>query len=98
MANTPSQTDHFSGANPEPRGWQEHLSAGKRAYEEARFREAEREYKAALQAAEAFGPKDPRFASTLNDLVEVYRADGRYNKAEPLFLQALALREETHGS
>lgn len=98
MANTPSQTDRFSGANPEPRGWQEHLSAGKRAYEEARFREAEREYKAALQAAEAFGPKDPRFASTLNDLAEVYRADGRYNKAEPLFLQALALREETHGS
>jgi tetratricopeptide (TPR) repeat protein len=71
--------------------------AGKSAYEKGQYGEAIREYKAALDQAESFGFKDPRFAATLNQLGEVFRAQGRYEEAEPLFRQALTLQEQTFG-
>jgi tetratricopeptide (TPR) repeat protein len=37
------------------------------------------------------------FASTLNNLAELYRTQGRYDQAEPLYLQALELRKRLLG-
>lgn len=75
--------------------WEERVRNLRSAFEEARYADAERECRAALQCAESFGYQDPRFISTLNDLGEIYRAQGRYSEAEPVLQQALALCRET---
>ncbi|MGB5631903.1 MAG: tetratricopeptide repeat protein [Waterburya sp.] len=36
-------------------------------------------------------------AQSLNNLAELYRSQGRYESAEPLYLQALAIAEATLG-
>ena len=47
------------------------------------YPEAEKQWSAALKEAEGFGPQDPRLATTLNNLGEVYRAQAKYAKGEP---------------
>jgi tetratricopeptide (TPR) repeat protein len=39
-----------------------------------------------------FGPKHPHVAQTLNNLAVLYATQGRYDEAERLYQQALALR------
>ncbi len=39
----------------------------------------------------------PDVANSLNNLAELYRAQGRYAKAEPLHKRALAIREKALG-
>ena len=48
-------------------------------------------------AAEAFGDQDPRFATSLNNLAELYRAQGLYGEAEPLYKRALSIVEKALG-
>jgi tetratricopeptide (TPR) repeat protein len=43
------------------------------------------------------GPDHPDVATSLNSLVQLYWAEGRYGEAEPLYLHALALREKAFG-
>ncbi|MFP4410547.1 tetratricopeptide repeat protein, partial [Coleofasciculus sp.] len=40
---------------------------------------------------------DTDLATTLNHLAELYRTQGRYDQAEPLYLQALDLRQRNLG-
>ncbi len=47
--------------------------------------------------AEEFGERDPRYATTLNNLAFLYYAQGRYVEAEPLYQRALAIRENALG-
>src|SRR5262249_9284020 len=74
--------------------WQEYEDTGYEAYAHGRYGEAEQQFKAALNAADAFGAEDPRLASSLNSLGQVYRAEGRHTEAEPLLRQAPALRQQ----
>ncbi len=57
--------------------WERRLRAGEAAYQQGSYVEAVKRIKAALSAAEAFGPDDPRLATTLNNLANVYRAHGQ---------------------
>ena len=51
-----------------------------------------------VDLAEAeFGAEDERTATALNNLAESYRAQARYNEAEPLYRRALAIGEKTLG-
>ncbi len=43
------------------------------------------------------GSSSPRLATSLNNLAEVYRLEGRYAEAEPLFKRALAIFEKALG-
>ncbi|MGB5711356.1 MAG: tetratricopeptide repeat protein [Waterburya sp.] len=43
------------------------------------------------------GEDHPDVAQSLNNLAELYRSQGRYESAEPLYLQALAIAEATLG-
>jgi tetratricopeptide (TPR) repeat protein len=52
---------------------------------------------AAIEHAQKFGSRDPRLATTLNDLALTYFRLGRYGEAEPLHLRALEIRERNHG-
>ena len=42
-----------------------------------------------------FGPEDVRTGTALNNLAESYRAQGRYDEAEPLYRRALEIDEKT---
>ena len=77
--------------------WEQHLDAGEAAYQRGDYEEAVRQSKAALKEAEDFGEQDPRFATTLNNLAGLYRAQARYAEAEPLYKRALAIREKALG-
>ena len=52
---------------------------------------------AALKVAERFGDGDPRLPVSLNNLAELYRAQGKYADAEPLHKRALSIRENHLG-
>ena len=51
----------------------------------------------ALKEAEKFGPQDPRLATGLNNLGLLYKAQGKYGEAEPLYKRSLAITEKALG-
>ncbi|AQK64859.1 Tetratricopeptide repeat (TPR)-like superfamily protein [Zea mays] len=60
--------------------------------------EAEKLFQAALlEAKEGFGLRDPHVASALNNLAEFYRLKKEHVKAEPLYLEAIEILEESFG-
>ena len=73
------------------------MKAATEAYQQANYAEAEKQLLAALQEAEIFGPEDPRLARSLNELVELYLAQGKDAKAEPLLKRSLVIKEKTLG-
>jgi len=77
--------------------WQSHITLGLAAYGEGDYTQAEEQFAAALTVAEAFGPKDSRLATSLNNLAALYHAQGHYAEAEPLYKRSLAIREKTLG-
>ena len=61
----------------------------------AEYVEAEPLLKRALVVSEkALGPGDPDVAIRLNNLAELYRAQGRYDEAEPAYKRALRILSE----
>src|SRR5712691_4310083 len=86
-----------SPASPQEDLWKRDVAAGRHAYQEGRYAEAERLFQSAIKEAERFGPEDPRVATTLNNLAELYRAQRKYAQAEPLYRRALAINEKTLG-
>ena len=44
-----------------------------------------------ILAEKEFGPDHPHVAASLNNLAELYRAQGRYADAEPLYERSLAI-------
>ncbi len=77
--------------------WQRYLRAGFAAYQQGNYAEAVKQTKAALSLAEAFGPDDPRLATSLNNLALLYKAQGKYAEAEPLLKRAFAIFEKALG-
>ena len=72
--------------------WETFANAGKTAYRQGRYTEAEQQWQAALREAEQFGEQDTRLATSLNDLGELYRSVGKYGEAEPLYWRAGCLQ------
>ncbi|KAL6001334.1 hypothetical protein ACLOJK_007068 [Asimina triloba] len=63
-----------------------------------RLDEAEKYLLSALQEAKkGFGERDPHVASSCNNLAELYRVRKAFDKAEPLYLEALDILEESFG-
>ncbi len=77
--------------------WETYMDAATKAYQQGNYPEAEKQLAAALKEAEGFGPQDPRLAINLDNLAELYRAQGRYAEAEPLYKRALAIFEKALG-
>ena len=77
--------------------WRKHLAAGAKAHQEGRYSDAVNSFQAAAKDAEAFGPQDPRLATSLNNLARVYHQQGKYNEAEPLYKRSLAIVEKALG-
>ncbi len=64
--------------------WQGFIDNAVEAFVDGDYVEAGRWFDAAVKRAEAFGPQDQRLSTSLNDLAEVYRAQGRYTEAASL--------------
>ena len=77
--------------------WEKLNAVGMKALQEGRYAEAEQHWTAALKEAEKFGGQDPRLATSLNNLAELYRVQGQYAEAEPLYRRALAIWEKALG-
>ena len=75
--------------------WESKNAEGVKALQEGRYADAEKLFLAALEKAEGFGPQDPRLATSLNNLAELYRTQGKYAKAEPLHKRVLTIKEKT---
>ena len=59
--------------------WEKYIAAGENAYKQADYAEAEKLYLAALKEAEDFGVEDTRLATSLNNLADLYRLQGKYS-------------------
>lgn len=77
--------------------WEETLAAGQRALQQRHYGEAERQFRVAVEKAEAFGREDRRIAVSLSQLAEVYAAQRRYLEAEPIYGRALSIYQVVHG-
>ncbi len=68
------------------------------AYERGDDAEAEQIYKRALAIKEkVLGPDHPDVAMTLNNLVVLYKSQGKYTEAEPLYRRTLSIFEKALG-
>ncbi|CAK9318006.1 unnamed protein product [Citrullus colocynthis] len=64
-----------------------------------RLEEAEKYFISAIQEAkEGFGERDPHVASAFNNLAELYRVMKTFDKAEPMYLEAINILEESYGT
>ena len=77
--------------------WNRSMDASMQAYQQGRYTEAEQFLLAALKEAKDFGEQDPRLATSLNNLALLYRAQGKYEQAEPLLPRALTISEKALG-
>ncbi len=77
--------------------WERYNDAGREAYQQGRYAEAEKQFIAAHEEAKKFGPEDPRLATSLNKLAELHYTQGQYPEAEPLYQRSLAIREKALG-
>ncbi len=66
---------------------------GQTLYEAGRYGQAIPLWRKAFELGEReFVPNHPTTATLLNNLAELYRAQGRYGEAEPLYKRSLAVR------
>jgi tetratricopeptide (TPR) repeat protein len=72
--------------------WEELTTKFMILYQKGRYSEAITVAEKALKVAEKlFDSTHPNFATALNNLAAIYRAQGRYTEAEPLYKPALAI-------
>jgi tetratricopeptide (TPR) repeat protein len=80
-----------------PQQWQSLNAQAKEAYQAGDYSKgialAE---KALALARQAFGDRDPQTLISLNNLASLYKAQGRYGEAEPLYQEATA--DEARGA
>lgn len=77
--------------------WTRYLDAGTAAYRKRDPDEATRQFEFALKEAEGFGEEDPRLATTLAWLAELYRVQRRFEESEKLIRRTIAMDEKYRG-
>src|SRR3972149_3542787 len=77
--------------------WEKATAEGQKALSQGNFSRAEQQFVRAVQEAEKFGPHDLRLADTLGVLADLYRAQAKYDQAEPLYQRRIAILESALG-
>ena len=86
------------GIDPRERQlWEKHNLAGRKARQLGRYAEAENSLRTALKLAEQFRNGEYIVGESLNNLAELYYAQGKYAEVQPLYQRALAIREKVLG-
>src|ERR1700736_2045250 len=82
---------HFLAA--QEKTWDQNFQAGVQAFAAGHYPQAVDALTAALQDAQAFPPLDLRLADTTHLLGMSYQFQGKFDSAEPLYLQARSILE-----
>lgn len=77
--------------------WKKSTIKGAKAYDEQRFGDAERAFKAAIKTAKELGPDNLKLSMSLANLGVLYNYRGYFDKAEPLFEESVKLQEKVLG-
>jgi tetratricopeptide (TPR) repeat protein len=77
--------------------WKANQDAAAKASKLAHFPEAEKFLLANKGLAETFSSTDARLPRTVFDLAQVYRAEGKYSEALPLYERALQIYVQLYG-
>ncbi len=78
----------------EESAWQQQYDRGADAYSKGDIQQSEQYFRLALAAAEGYGDRDARLATSCNSLALVYDDEGKTNLAEPLYRRALSIFEK----
>ncbi len=71
-------------------GGQQNMTAGKHS-------DAEKSFRMAVEEAQKFGPKDARIATSLNNLANCLRAQGKFDEADTTYQNAIKAKEQSDG-
>lgn len=77
--------------------WERFNVAGQQAMSAGRQGDAENQFRMAVQEAEKFPATDNRLATSLNNLANCLRAQGKFVDAEPVYLRAIQAKEASDG-
>jgi lipopolysaccharide biosynthesis regulator YciM len=97
LASISGPADASGGTATSEADWVRDSAAGKSAYEQCNWGQAEKSFKAAIREAETFGSKDVRLANSLTSLGVLYNCRGQNAKAAPLFERAIAIKQSALG-
>ncbi|MCA9805739.1 MAG: tetratricopeptide repeat protein, partial [Cyanobacteria bacterium HKST-UBA02] len=86
-----------SGTARAEESWETLMSAGGSAAGQGNLKGAEKLFEQARAKAESFDSKDPRLAQSLAGLASVYSEQGEFERALPLFEEALARSRKARG-
>ncbi|KPA19729.1 hypothetical protein MHK_000052 [Candidatus Magnetomorum sp. HK-1] len=93
-----TQKDSEKNIPPERQQWKEIMQQVVKAYQSGHYSQGIEFAKKAYQyALKNFGETDPDTLTSINNLAELYRSQGRYGEAEPLYKRCLQLKEEVLG-
>ncbi|MGA2496212.1 MAG: tetratricopeptide repeat protein [Tepidisphaeraceae bacterium] len=84
-------------ASAQDASWSTCNEDGYKVYRAGKYTQAEKLFGIALKAAEEFGVSDDRLGISLTNLAQVYSAQARYDRAEPLYNRSLAIWEKALG-
>lgn len=88
----------LTSACTETDDWKTYTDAGQQKVQEQQYVDAEPLLLAALAEAERLGLQDPRLATSLHNLGELYRLQTKYTQAEPFYWRALPIWAGTVGA
>jgi tetratricopeptide (TPR) repeat protein len=77
--------------------WERQSAGAQQALLQGQYADAERLSVAALNEAESSGEEDPRLAISLDNLAQVYMAQGKVAQAAHLYYRAIAISEKVLG-
>ena len=77
--------------------WEDSMNAADWAMKQRQLTAAEQHFEAAIAAAKAPQLDEQRLATSLDRFGAFYHSQGKYAEAEPLYLEALEIRERTLG-
>ena len=83
-----------SRTTPEEFDWDHEIAVGDDAYDNGNFVEAEQHYRKSLDVAERLHLSEAQRATSLASVAQSMRYQKKFTEAEPLFRQALAIREK----
>lgn len=91
-------TGAFAALAQDTAEWEAARTAGRRAFEQGKYLEAEPLLSQALVISQQLPASDERVVRSLRDLADLHRASGRHSQAEGLLRAALILREKQVGA
>ncbi len=77
--------------------WERYNVAGQQAMSAGKKEDAAKHFQLAVTEAEKMGEKDPRLATSLNNLANCLRSQGKHAEAEDAYKRAIVAKEKSDG-